>query len=251
MLKVRWIPVVGLILIAAVSCVALYTLAQSLSNANAAEDRETLFQVASFKPFAQGEYAGVTTYSELEKHGDFGIGTFDGLDGEMVAVNGVFYQITVDGKPRQVASTEGAPFAMLTFFEADQTLHVADAMNYSELTAYIDQNISPEDAMYAIKIHGVYDYAKTRSVPKQTEPYPALTEVIENQVIFPLKNVTGTTAGFRLPSYMAEINVQGYHFHFITDDESAGGHLLDCIVRNATIEIDYIYDYELVLPENP
>jgi acetolactate decarboxylase len=251
MVKFRWIPVVGLILIAVVSCAGLYTLAQSLSNVNAAEDRETLFQVASFEPFAQGEYAGVTTYSELAKRGDFGIGTFVGLDGEMVAVNGVFYQVPIDGKPRHVASTEETPFAMVTFFEADQTLHVADAMNYSELTAYIDQNISPETAMYAIKIHGVCDYAKTRSVPKQTEPYPTLTEVIDNQVIFTLNNVTGTTAGFRLPSYMAEINVAGYHFHFITDDESAGGHLLDCIVRNATIEIDYTYDYALALPESP
>jgi acetolactate decarboxylase len=88
-------------------------------------------------------------------------------------------------------------------------------------------------------------------VPKQTEPYPTLTEVIDNQVIFPLNNVTGTTVGFRLPSYMNEINVAGYHLHFITDDETAGGHLLDCIVRDATIEIDYTYDYELALPESP
>ena len=140
---------------------------------------------------------------------------------------------------------------MVTFFEADQTLHVNTAMNYSELKTYIDQNISPENAMYAIKIHGTYDYAKVRSVPKQTEPYPNLTAVIENQVIFPLNNVTGTIAGFRLPSYMSEINVAGYHCHFITDDETAGGHVLECIVRNATIEIDCTYEYELVLPENP
>lgn len=249
MLKARWIPVLGLMLIAVVSCAGLYILAQALSNVNTAEDRETLFQVASFKPFAQGEYAGITTYAELAKHGDFGIGTLDGLDGEMVAIDGVFYQIPIDGTPRQITPAEEAPFAMVTFFEADQTLHVSDAMNYSELTAYIDQNISPENAMYAIRIHGVYDYAKTRSVPKQTAPYPTLTEVIADQTIFTLNNVTGTTAGFRLPTYMNEINVAGYHFHFITDDENSGGHLLDCIVRNATIEIDYTYGYELVLPE--
>jgi acetolactate decarboxylase len=88
-------------------------------------------------------------------------------------------------------------------------------------------------------------------VPKQTEPYPTLAEVIENQTIFKLNNVTGTAVGFRLPSYMDEINVSGYHLHFITDDENSGGHVLECIVRNATIEIDYTYDYELVLPENP
>ena len=186
----------------------------------------------------------------MAKHGGFGIGTLDGLDGEMVGSNGVFYQIPIDGKPRQISSTEETPFAIVTFFEADQTLHVADAMNYSELKNYIDQDISPEAAIYAIKIHGVYDYVKTRSVPMQIEPYPTLTEVIDNQVIFSLNNVTGTIAGFRFPSYMNEVNVAGYHFHFITDDEISGGHLLDCIVRDAIIEIDYTYDYELALPEN-
>ena len=148
-----------------------------------------------------------TTYAELAKRVDFGIGTLNGLDGEMVALNGVFYQIPIDGKPRQIKSTEETPVAMVTFFEADQTLHVADAMNDSELKDYIDQNISPENVMYAIKVYGVYDYAKTRSVPVQTEPYPTLAEVIENQTIFILSNVTGTMAGFRLPSYMNEINV--------------------------------------------
>jgi acetolactate decarboxylase len=250
MLKNRWILIAVLALIVVVSGVALYTLSQSQLGTNTAESRETVFQVAAFKPFAEGEFDGITTYGELAKHGDFGIGTLTGLDGEMVALNGVFYQIPIDGKPRQISSTEETPFAMVTFFEVDQTLHVADAMNYSELKAYIDQNISPENAMYAIKIHGDYDYAKTRSVPMQTEPYPTLAEVIENQTIFTLNNVTGTMAGFRLPSYMDEINVAGYHLHFITDDETSGGHVLECIVRNAVIEIDYTYEYELTLPEN-
>ena len=249
MLKNRLIAIAGLTLIV-VSCVGLYTVFQSQLSMNT-NNRETVFQVAAFKPFAEGEFAGITTYAELAKHGDFGIGTLTGLDGEMVALNGVFYQIPIDGKPRQISSTEETPFAMVTFFEADQTLQVADAMNYSELKAYIDQNISPENAMYAIKIHGSYDYAKTRSVPGQKAPYPTVAAVIENQTVFTLNNVTGTMAGFRLPSYMAEINVDGYHLHFITDDELSGGHMLECIMRNAVIEIDYTYEYELTLPENP
>ncbi|MFA5364886.1 MAG: acetolactate decarboxylase [Candidatus Bathyarchaeia archaeon] len=245
-MKVTRVHVLLLVLVVVLGCVAVYFVLNSQSGVNSV-DRETLFQVAAFKPFAQGQYDGIVTYAELAKHGDFGMGTLTGLDGEMVAVDGVFYQIATDGKPRQITANEETPFATVTFFEADQTLHVADAMNYSELTTYIDQFISPEAAMYAIKIHGEYTYAKTRSVPKQTEPYPTLAAVIENQTVFTLSNVTGTTAGFRLPSYMAEVNVAGYHLHFISDDELSGGHLLDCIVRNATIEIDYTYDYELFL----
>lgn len=236
-----------LTLITVFSVVIVYLVLLSGLDANVAGPDESVFQVGAFEPFAQGDYDGTTTYAELTKHGDFGLGTLNGLDGEMVALNGVFYQIPIDGEPRQIGATEETPFALITFFEADQTLHVDGPMNYSELQAFIDQNISPETALYAIKIHGVYDYAKTRSVPKQTEPYPDLTEVIEHQVIFPLHNITGTAAGFRLPSYMDEINVAGYHMHFISDDETSGGHLLDCNIRDATIEIDYTYGYELEL----
>jgi len=63
--------------------------------------------------------------------------------------------------------------------------------------------------------------------------------------------VAGTAVGFRLPSYMDEINVSGYHIHFISDDELSGGHLSDCIVENVTIEIDITYDYELILLGTP
>jgi len=247
MLKIRWIPVALFTLIALASCVTLYTISQSQLTGG----RETIFQVAAFEPFAQGDYNGKTSFSELAKHGDFGIGTLNGLDGEMVSINGLFYQIPVDGRPLEIESEAQTPFAIVTFFEADQTFHFTDAMTFLELTAFIDQLILPENAIYAIKVHGVFDYAKTRSVPKQTEPFPILTEVIENQTIFNISNVTGTVAGFRLPNYMDEINIVGYHFHFITDDEAAGGHLLDCIVRNATIEIDYAYNYELLLPKKP
>ena len=97
-----------------------------------------------------------------------------------------------------------------------------------------------EDAIYVIKVSGVYDYAQTRSVPKQTEPYPPLTEAIKNQSIFTLNNVSATAVGFWFPSSMDGVDFAGYHLHLITDDRTAGGHLLDCIIRNATVEIDQI-----------
>jgi hypothetical protein len=33
------------------------------------------------------------TFEALARHGDFGLGTFDALDGEMIAIDGTFYQI--------------------------------------------------------------------------------------------------------------------------------------------------------------
>ena len=119
---------------AVVSCAALYVVWQLNFNANVIENRETLFQVSPFNTFAQGNYDGAVTHDELAEHGAFGIGTLNGLTGEMIAFNGVFYQVPVDGAPRQIGASEKTPYATVTFFEADQTSQVADALTYSELT---------------------------------------------------------------------------------------------------------------------
>ena len=218
------------------------------SNITALENTGTLFQVSQFNTFSAGNYEGNVTYAELAKHGDFGIGTVNGLDGEMVALDGVFYQIPVEGTPHQIGVTAQTPYATVTFFKADQTIHLLDSLNYSQLTAYINSSLPAYNTIYAIKVHGTFDYAKTRSVPIQTKPYPPLAEAVSNQTVFTLGNVSGTAVGFWFLKSMDGVDFAGYHLHFITDNHSAGGHLLDCIVRNATIEIDQIGKFEMVLP---
>jgi len=154
-LKRVWVLITLVAVVAAVSFVAWYLVNNSQLDTGIG-DQETVFQVGAFKPFAQGEYDGDVTYAELAKHGDFGLGTFNGLDGEMGALGGVFYQVPIDGVPVRTSDTQETPFALVTYFEADKTVHVTEAMNYSELKVYVDQLISPEDALYAIKISGDY-----------------------------------------------------------------------------------------------
>lgn len=211
-------------------------------------DRETLFQISPFNTFALGNYDGDFTYGELAKHGDFGIGTLNGLNGEMIALDGVFHQIPVDGTPRQIGFSEKTPYATVTFFEVDQVRQVADALNYSELQAYIEGLLLSENVIYAIKVAGFCDYAETRSVPLQTKPYPALTEAVKNQTVFTLSDVAATAVGFWFPAGMDGVDFTGYHLHLITDDHSAGGHLLDCSARNVTIEIDQNSKFNMILP---
>jgi acetolactate decarboxylase len=220
---------------------------QFQAKANSATDRDVLFQVAAFNTFSLGNYAGFISYGELAKHGDFGIGTFDGLNGEMLALNGVFYQIPSDGIPRQVNSSVTAPYATITYFHSDQTLTVTDS-NYTQLKAQIDEALPSQDAIYAIKVSGTYDYAQTRAPAKQTQPYPVLADALKTQSVFTLSNVSATAVGFWFPNSMNGVDFAGYHLHLITDDHAAGGHMLDCIIRNATVEIDQINQYNLVLP---
>src|SRR5262245_19544577 len=61
-------------------------------------DHATLFQVSTTGALVQGVYKGVVTLGALKEHGDFGLGTFEGLDGELVALDGEFYQMHASGK---------------------------------------------------------------------------------------------------------------------------------------------------------
>src|ERR1051325_6241811 len=46
---------------------------------------DEMFQVSTLDALSEGLYQGALSFGELKKNGDCGLGTFDSLDGEMVA----------------------------------------------------------------------------------------------------------------------------------------------------------------------
>lgn len=209
--------------------------------------RDILFQTSTISALLEGVYDGEVTFNELGKHGDFGIGTFNGLDGEMIGLDGKFYQIKVDGRAYPVDGVKKTPFAVVTFFDSDKTVVLDKIFSFKQLEQYLDRLLPTKNIFYAIKIEGVFKYIKTRSVPRQNQPYPPLVEVVENQPIFEFHNTKGTIVGFRCPAYVKGVNVPGYHFHFITEDRSSGGHLLECRMQDAEAEIDETCEFYMVL----
>ncbi len=191
-----------------------------------------LFQVSTFAPFANGQFDGPVTFRELKQNGDTGIGTINGLYGEMIAVDGKFFQIRDDGKVYEIQDSELTPFAMISSISAG-TEFPTQANNANELHAAIDARIPDRSAVYVMRIDGLFSKLKLRSVPKQSKPFPTLNEVIKKQTIFEHTNVHGTLIGFRFPDFMNGVNVPGYHFHFISQDRTIGGHMLDCCVNEA------------------
>ncbi len=212
------------------------------------EYAETLTQISTIDALLNGIYDGVISYGDLKGYGDFGLGTFEGLDGEMIAFGGDFYQIKADGLAYEVSDSMSTPFAQMVFFDVDKTIELDDEITYDNLDNYIDNSIPTQNIFYAIKIEGTFDYIKTRSVPGQTKPYPPLVEVTASQPTFEFSDIKGTIAGFRSPPYMEGVGVPGYHLHFLTDDKSAGGHVLEIDVREATAYIDYTSGFFMILP---
>jgi acetolactate decarboxylase len=56
--------------------------------------------------------------------------------------------------------------------------------------------------------------------------------------------------GFWFPRHMGGLNVPGYHFHFLTDDRTRGGHVLDARPRLVTVTIDETATLSVAIPRD-
>ena len=78
--------------------------------------RNEVFQTGLMSQLLDGIYDGEMTIGELLSHGSFGVGTFNGLDGEMVVLDGVCYQVRHDGSVSMPDLTQQTPYAVVTNF---------------------------------------------------------------------------------------------------------------------------------------
>jgi acetolactate decarboxylase len=213
-----------------------------------ATERDTLFQTSTINALLDGIYDGDMPVAALRQHGDFGLGTLNGLDGEMVQVDGQVFQVRSDGKARLVPNHARVPFADTTFFDADRSVTVEKPLAFKEMATYIDTLLPSRNIFYAIRIEGTFAHVKTRSVPRQSKPYPRLAEVVKTQPTFEFRNQRGVMVGFWTPNYATGFNVPGYHFHFLTADRTGGGHVLECTLGRVKISVDDTPRFTLDLP---
>jgi acetolactate decarboxylase len=214
-----------------------------------AEGEGGVFQASTITSLIDGAYDGEVTFAELAQHGDTGIGTLNGLDGEMVAVDGRFMQAKADGTISDVPPDARTPFAVLTRLEPRHRLELGALGSLDELGAAIDAEVGHPEQVHALRIEGRFARVHARSVPKQTPPYRPLAEVIETQTVFDFEDAEGTIVGFRFPDREEGLNVPGYHLHFVTADRSRGGHVLDCASESVRVEVDDTVDVHLQLPD--
>ncbi|HEV3164177.1 MAG TPA: acetolactate decarboxylase [Isosphaeraceae bacterium] len=221
------------------------SVAAALPDASALHE---IFQNSTINALLEGVYDGSMTYGELRKHGDFGLGTFNALDGEMIAFDGDFYQVKADGVPYPVADDQRTPFATVLFFRPTVTRTVDGPLDHVALQALIEGLMEGPNLFYAVRLHGRFSMVTTRSVPRQEKPYRHLDEVAKAQSVFHLTDVRGTLAGFRFPDYTRGLNVPGFHLHFLTDDRQAGGHVLELRLEHGELAIDSTANFHLELP---
>ena len=241
---------------AALLCAAVFLVsfcAAGLCEEAVPADSETVYQVALLQSLAQGHFDGIVTVGELKAHGDTGIGTFDGLNGEMIVLDGVVYQAIGDGSIVIPPDSETVPFSNVTFFEPDLQMQLADVPDMASLQGQLNRTVEENGSnlFYIVKITGEFPAIKVRSEFKQEKPYRELDVALAaDQIEFDYENIRGTMVGLYCPNFMSGLNSAGWHFHFITEDLTRGGHVLQVSVSSADASFDTTPSFTLALPEN-
>jgi acetolactate decarboxylase len=206
---------------------------------------QQLYQVSYYEALNKAKLDGFISLQEVIKHGNTGIGGYHALNGEMILLEGKFYQVLADGKILTPDLSDKVCFAAVYNFIPQKNLSIKGDSN---LQRAIDRLVPNQNIILAIKISGVFEYVKTRSVPGQNKPYPVLTEIVKTQSIFEGRKIKGTIVGIRTPSFTAGLNPTGYHLHFISDDKTIGGHLLESRPLDVKCEVMVIDEITVKLP---
>jgi acetolactate decarboxylase len=210
---------------------------------------DILFQYSTIDALLAGVYDGEMSMEELKHQGDFGLGTLNGLDGELVLLDGTAYHVSAGGTADIPADSAKAPFAAVSFFEEDAILKLERTTTLEELNKAVTAGLPTPNAFCAIRIDTRFNYVKARAIPKQNPPYAPLAEVVKQQVVVQFTG-EGTLVGFYSPPFVKGVNVPGFHWHFLTKDRTGGGHVLDCSFEHTTARMAELRSFTVKLPQS-
>lgn len=207
----------------------------------------SLYLCAPVNAIVEGLYEQKIRFDDLLQHGDFGLGTFDQLDGEMVLLDGQVFQIDSAGTVHRIGHDALTPFACVTFFRPVTEDRIAESLDWEAFQQRLVSLMPSPNIFYAFRIEGMFDLVRARSVPR-TENYRPLVDAAGAQSTFEFRNVRGTLAGFYTPAFMSSLSVPGIHLHFLSEDRTRGGHLLECRPADVRVGVQFLSRLELSLP---
>ncbi|MCK1203233.1 acetolactate decarboxylase [Streptococcus uberis] len=201
-----------------------------------------LFQHNTLASLMAGLYKGTLPLEKLLEHGDLGIGTLDGIDGELIICDGKAYQAIGTGQQAEVIELSGnetVPYAAIVNHRADQRFDLNEPMDHELLKAQLESRFSSKNLFQSIKIKGHFKQMHVRMIPKSPIG-KRFAEIANQQPEFTEEDISGTLVGFWTPELFHGVSVAGYHLHFISDDKTFGGHVMDFVCDHASVEIGHI-----------
>jgi acetolactate decarboxylase len=207
-----------------------------------------VYQTSTMAALLSGVYDGDVTIAELLSHGDFGLGTFNHLDGEMIVIDGACHRLRSDSSASAAADDDRTPFAVVTRFQPEITIEPPPASSREQVLALIDDAVPSTNLIHAVRVVGTFDRIQLRTVMAQSRPYPCLTDVTAHEPMTELTGVRGTLAGFRTPDFEQGISVAGFHLHFIDEARTRGGHVFGFDLAQGKITLCTASEQHLSFP---
>src|ERR1700761_7330453 len=151
-----------------------------------------LFQTSTIGALLDGAFDGDLTLRELLEHGDTGLGTLNGLDGELIVIDGQAYKAELDCTLIRPDLQSLTPYAVVVPFAADTEPHRVGAVSTATLERALWHDREPPSTPTAIRIDGRFERGGVRWPPGQRRPSPPLSEAIEHQHRCELHDLAGT-----------------------------------------------------------
>lgn len=212
-------------------------------------NKDTFYQYNIWWGFVNKVFDGDLTVKQLKTKGDIGLGSYTQLDGELVMLDGIPYRIREDGSVTVPEDDDKIVYVDAAYFEPDASFEINQSINFDSLRSLINEQLPTLNQFYSFLIKGEFSFMKCGGLNKQEKPYTdGLDVLIPNRPVFERNNVKGTIVGFYCPEFIGNINVAGYHFHFISDDKQFGGHVMALETNHVTVEYDPLLEYHFALP---
>lgn len=214
-----------------------------------------MYQVSTLQALALGYSRAVIKVRDLIQHGNTGLGTFENVNGEMIVMGGHCYRADQTGALSEVADNMGVPFAAVATLMGTQQFHLENMKSIEAIREQLTLKIEEKfglNSMHVLKIDGFFKKIDARSEAPYRAHHLTLKELLsKNQTSFLFENIRGSIVGVYFPDYMDGINMPGWHFHFISEDKTKGGHVFDVEMQEGTVKLDKINTITLELPSEP
>ncbi|MCI1219569.1 MAG: acetolactate decarboxylase [Bifidobacterium sp.] len=196
----------------------------------------TLYQHGTLALLVPGLFDGTLSMGELLTHGDTGIGTGEGLDGEIIILHGTPYQVRHDGGVVVAPDSFMLPFANAHWADFSPLGDLEDRSK-AELSDLLLKTTGLDNTFFAVTVTGTFKNMHTRACAKQRRPYPSLEHTAQQQRVFDAESTEGTLLAYYSPQVFNGVAVGGFHMHYLADDHTIGGHALDFRVDKVRVAV--------------
>lgn len=231
--------------------VGMITLLAPALSAQTKNDK--IYHYSTMDAMRNSIYTGDISVKEIKLLGDFGLGTFNNLDGEMIVLDGKVYRILTDGTIEQADDKRLSPFLSVTHFQSEMFINLGNVRDFTQLQEQILHHLPSQNRFYAVKIDVMFEDVTVGGATKVgADESKGIAELMKSRPIYRKENVKGTIVGFFSPSYVGGIDLSPFHFHFISDDRTFGGHLIKgrLIYQPIKVYFDSKSNYEVILPKD-